>query len=175
MKFPIRDIAVPGVQVVPKNTIFSQQKEIRFSSITRDSSGEYICKATIIDSQKIENQSWILNVSIPEKPTILSCTPNKTDHKVLIDAIFEMECSFSGIPKPDIFWTKIDSESNFYNLSSDGHTLLEKNRTKLRINKATKQDEGKYQCFAKNKGGSSLGFTVDLKIIGILNKFGIEI
>lgn len=174
MKFPIRDITVSGVQVVSKNTTFSHQKEIRFSSITCDSSGEYTCKATIIDSQETENQSWFLNVSIPVKPKILSCTPNKTDHAVLIDAIFEMECSFSGIPKPNIFWTKIVGELKS-NLSSDGHTLLEKNRTKLRINKATKQDEGKYQCFAKNKGGSSPGCTVDLKIYGILNNFGIEI
>lgn len=157
-----------------KNTKYSHQKEIRFSSITNNSSGEYICEAKIIDSQRTENRSLFLNVLVPEKPKRLSCTPKETVHKILIDTIFEMECSFTGIPKPDIFWTKIDGESTT-NLASDGHTVFEKNQTKLRINKAKKQDEGKYQCFAKNKVGSENGCTVDLQIYGKLSNFGIEI
>ena len=80
--------------------------------------------------------SCLLN-PCPGPPEI---NPQLMNQSVAYSSPLQFNCSLSGFPTPEVFWTK------------DGEDLGKKNT--LIIRQARFEDSGRYTCSAKNKEGS---------------------
>ena len=93
------------------------------------------------------------------QPTIESL-PAPTDHTER--ERFELVCTFTGIPAPDIHWEKDGSVFLF----GEGRRVINSiGRSQLEINSLTLSDAGVYSCYVTNSAGN-VTRSVNLKVIG---------
>lgn len=152
------------MQLIPHNTSYSHREELRWTSITSEASGSYVCRANIIKEDKIESKTWELSV-VPTKIPEIQDT-NIENGKVLKLALgdpIQLRCSFSGVPHPLISWYK-DGEVIIPE-DENQRVTLHGNNTMLDIHNVKREDQGKYECAAENRVGRT-SFETILEITG---------
>lgn len=105
--------------------------------------------------KRLFNLSHILNISfcsLPAKPRI---QPGPSLLKALIGQTVALPCVVQGEPSPEVTW--------FHN----GLPVGVKNATPLRILRASHDDQGTYQCVARNTAGQETS-EIKLEILGEL-------
>lgn len=150
------------VEVISQDTKFSHRREIRWKSIDASASGQYECRANVIDG-KVETKMWELDVVQPQKPEV---DPNFKSGGVLKKPVGEpikLKCQFRGIPTPKLVWYKNDHE--IQSDVDDKHVTLDDNGTVLHLHYTKAEDEGKYKCVAINRIGATTHETM-LKMTG---------
>lgn len=94
----------------------------------------------------------------PMKPEIDLTNINEDQKKVSLGEALQMQCKFTGMPRPTIQWLKDNVP-----IEPDSRIGLFENNTLLDIKFIKEDDEGKYRCEGFNKHGSISRETV-LKI-----------
>ena len=100
----------------------------------------------------------VIFLSVP--PSLVSSGANAT--KTVGESV-RFECSFSGIPQPDIQWF-YSSGGSTVQLMQTGHYVISGGN--LEIKQLEKKDEGKYICQAANIAGR-LQASAYLRVKGI--------
>ena len=73
--------------------------------------------------------------------------------------LFTHDCSTSGFPRPQVYWSKVKGSS--HRLFSVG--------SRLRIRNTQKSDSGTYRCFASNAAGkASVSVSIEVKGMELL-------
>uniref|UniRef100_A0A8C6W1G7 Hemicentin 2 n=1 Tax=Nannospalax galili TaxID=1026970 RepID=A0A8C6W1G7_NANGA len=119
-------------------------RSLHFPRIREGDSGLYSCRA---ENQAGSTQKdFSLTVLIP--PSLLG-VGGAQEVLGLAGADVELECRTSGVPMPQVEWTK-DGQPI---LPGDPHTLLQEDGQVLRIISSHLGDEGQYQCVAFSPAG----------------------
>jgi len=90
----------------------------------------------------------VLFVSVP--PRIDNSLASRSNLSVIVDRSIAIDCPVTGIPQPDIVWTK-DGQQLATNQNDDIRVVSRGQR--LEVNSADLNDAGKYKCVAKNAAG----------------------
>nr|XP_012807460.2 hemicentin-2 [Jaculus jaculus] len=119
-------------------------RSLHFPRIQEGDSGLYSCRAE--NQAGSAQRDFHLAVLIP--PSLLGAGAT---HKVLglAGADVELECRTSGVPVPQVEWTK-DGQPI---LPGDPHALLQEDDQVLRIASSHLRDEGRYRCVAFSPAG----------------------
>ncbi|XP_027279680.1 hemicentin-2 isoform X2 [Cricetulus griseus] len=119
-------------------------RSLHFPRIQESDSGLYTCRAE--NQAGSAQRDFNLAVFIP--PSLLGAG---TAQEVLglAGADVELECQTSGVPTPQVEWTK-DGQPI---LPGNPHTLLQEDGQVLRIISSHLGDEGRYQCVAFSPAG----------------------
>ena len=109
----------------------------------KEHEGEYVCYAENVAGKK----SVAFNVAVWQTPDFTEAeqVANQT-----VGERIELFCDVDGHPPPVISWVKNGHPIGFHS----GLELTENNK-RLRINTATLNDIGLYQCVAQNQAGES--------------------
>lgn len=116
---------------------------LRVTNATEADTGVYTCRAdNAIDSADADA---VLTVLVPPK-----FVARPGDASVVAGRDVELECSVYGVPQPRVYWLK-DSEELTEAAAGD-YVRVVAGRG-LRINGATDDDAGAYQCVAESEAG----------------------
>ncbi|XP_053523819.1 hemicentin-2 [Artibeus jamaicensis] len=119
-------------------------RALHFPRIQEDHSGLYSCRAE--NQAGTAQRDFELLVLIP--PSVLGAGAAQ-EVLVLAGAEVELECRTSGVPAPQVEWTK-DSQPV---LPGHPHVQLQEDGRVLRIPSSRLGDEGRYQCVAFSPAG----------------------
>ncbi|XP_021050559.1 hemicentin-2 [Mus pahari] len=146
--FPAPEVAwLKDGQLIPEaseHRLLDGARSLHFPRIQESHSGLYSCQA--------ENQAgraqrdFNLAVFIP--PSLLGAGAAQ-EVLGLVGADVKLECQTSGVPTPQVEWTK-DGQPL---LPGDPHILLQEDGQVLRIISSHLGDEGRYQCVAFSPAG----------------------
>lgn len=143
-----------GRQVIEEHTKYSYRKTIVLGAAQKADSGTYDCRAEEIESQVMRQAELQLTVNDALAPHLDVSNVNDEPTVVDLGGSTDLQCVFSGIPRPEVRWYKDDelivddSETNpnatirFY----DGDTRLYIKYTKP-------EHQGRYKCVGENKVG----------------------
>lgn len=152
-----------GVDVIPHDTPYSHRKELRWASVSNDSSGRYVCRANVIKDDTSEEKEWWLDIIQPQVPIVDESKENiksGTLNRSLGEPL-QLHCNFIGVPRPQIIWYKDNTEI----VEDENSTRIgfRENNTILDIRFIKMEDQGKYECTATNRlGKSSLHTTLKI-------------
>lgn len=158
-------ISIPDVEVISQDTKFSHRREIRWKSIDESASGQYECRANVINGTT-ESKTWDLDVVQPQKPEVDSNFKSGGVSKKPVGEPIKLKCQYRGIPTPQLTWYKNGNEIRPE--ADDKHITLDENGTVLHLHYTKAEDEGKYKCVATNRIGSTSHETT-LKMTGKLS------
>ncbi|PIC16883.1 hypothetical protein B9Z55_023327 [Caenorhabditis nigoni] len=113
--------------------------------ITTNSSGNYQCVVKKGESE--EFQEVALKVESISKPYHTDAE-SRSAVTVNYDETFVIDCGLTGNPLPDIIWIK---DKNLYKGGEREGNLL-------KVSRARAEDDGKFQCLAMNRAGSTSNF-----------------
>ncbi|XP_071515843.1 hemicentin-1-like [Panulirus ornatus] len=113
------------------------------TTVQEGDDGDYTCLASNLAG--ITEETFNLQVLVPPKVS----GPEELPVAVVSGQPVRMECEVSGFPHPDIIWTYEDQE-----LILGENIRLEQN--KLKIDRATVDLAGKYQCVVVNSVGQAV-------------------
>ncbi|KAL0974154.1 hypothetical protein UPYG_G00216370 [Umbra pygmaea] len=130
----------------------SRNNAVAFECVARDTQG----KSVIL--------SRVLTVHERKKPWL---SQNLTNQEVNSGSTLTMTCHAQGVPRPNITWFK----DNIPVLESPGISLSEQ---MLTIERVKKDDEGIYECLARNNEGSVKTSAV-FNVVGDEGKVKIEV
>ncbi|KAM7093056.1 hemicentin-2 [Molossus nigricans] len=136
-------------QLIPKveggsHRLLNEAQALHFPSIQEGDSGLYSCRAE--NQAGTAQRDFELLVLIP--PSVLGAGAAQ-EVLGLAGAEVELECRASGVPTPQVEWTK-DRQPV---LPGDPHVQLQENGQRLRISSSHLGDEGRYQCVAFSPAG----------------------
>ena len=97
---------------------------------------------------------------IPTAQPTIESLPAPIDHTE--GDRFELVCTFTGIPAPDIYWEK---DGSVFLLGEDRRVINSTGRSHLEINSLALSDAGVYSCSVMNIAGN-VTRSVNLKVIG---------
>jgi hypothetical protein len=121
---------------------------LRFTQITENESGEYICTA----ENEAGRASATANINVQVSPKVWTVP----DEDVIMrrrDEYVKLECHASGIPAPSIQWRKLDEGRISYGMLPTPVTPEARNVAILEIARFSPQDQGLYICEARNDAG----------------------
>ncbi|XP_047380794.1 hemicentin-2 [Sciurus carolinensis] len=132
------------VSETDSHRLLDRARSLHFSGIQESDSGLYSCRA--------ENQAGAvqrdLRLLVLVPPAVLGAGAAQ-EVLGLAGADVELECRTSGVPRPQVEWTK-DGQPV---LPGDPRTQLQEDRQVLRIASTHLGDEGRYQCVAFSPAG----------------------
>lgn len=130
--------------------IHPNNKGLTIQNVQANDTGEYICIAEN-SAGRIETTAML---KVHSQPKFIK-KPQNVEIKAGETAYFE--CKTSGIPKPDIFWSKESQQdvTIFQGKTSTDGRLKVTNDGDLLITDIRLDDEGNYICGAVNSAGSS--------------------
>nr|DBA21577.1 TPA: hypothetical protein GDO54_018188 [Pyxicephalus adspersus] len=122
----------------------SAGQSLRFHRIRKDDSGSYTCRA--VNRAGEAHRTYNVLVYVP--PTIYG-SGSVQDLTAREGTVVELQCRVSGLPKPQVEWTK-DGQP----LSPGDPTiqLIEEGQV-LQLNSTKLSHQGRYQCLAFNHAG----------------------
>ncbi|KAM4696629.1 hemicentin-2 [Rhinophrynus dorsalis] len=135
------------VTEAPGITLLAAGQSLRFHRIRKDDTGSYTCSAV----NRAGEAQRTFNVMILVSPTIYGAG-SLQDVTARDGADVELHCKTSGVPQPQIEWTK-DGQPLPY---GDSHVQLLEGGQVLRINGTRLSDQGRYQCLAFNHAGQQV-------------------
>ncbi|XP_072287872.1 neural cell adhesion molecule L1 isoform X2 [Pyxicephalus adspersus] len=125
-----------------------------FSNVkVTDHHPDYICHAqfigarTIVQKEPIELKVKPTNSVKFRKPKMMMPMGSTSNHLALKGTPLQLECIAQGLPTPDIEWLPLTSNMDPSRLQFDEY------RKFLRIENVNEDDDGEYECIAKNSEG----------------------
>ncbi|XP_058380273.1 hemicentin-2 [Diceros bicornis minor] len=134
-------------QLIPEggsHRLLDGARALHFPRIQEGDSGLYSCRAE--NQAGTAQRDFNLLVLIP--PAMLGAGAPQ-EMRGLAGADVELECRTSGVPIPQVEWTKDGRPV----LLGDPHVLLQEDSQVLRITSSHLGDEGRYQCVAFSPAG----------------------
>jgi hypothetical protein len=129
--------------------------ELYFHTVDVADRGVYIC--SLENEAGASRASSILEVERRERPAI-EVYPSENQTVVKGGSVLYQCRVLSGIPNPDIVWTRLDGGSSFGN-----NVEILANGGVIRITDIQKSNEGRFKCTATNLAGSATA-TAFLKV-----------
>ncbi|NP_001360633.1 Ig-like domain-containing protein [Caenorhabditis elegans] len=116
--------------------------------------GKYICRAS--NEAGTSDIDLILKILVPPKIDKSNIIGNPL---AIVARTIYLECPISGIPQPDVIWTKNGMDINM----TDSRVILAQNNETFGIENVQVTDQGRYTCTATNRGGkASHDFSLDV-------------
>nr|XP_033776651.1 neural cell adhesion molecule L1 isoform X2 [Geotrypetes seraphini] len=122
--------------------------------LSQDSHPDYTCHAqfmaarTIILKEPIELRVKPTNSVKYRKPRFLMPPGSNSIYYALRGTVLHLECITEGLPTPDIEWVRLNGMMPLARVSYENFKKI------LRISDVMEEDDGEYQCMAKNTQGS---------------------
>ncbi|XP_018427443.1 PREDICTED: neural cell adhesion molecule L1-like [Nanorana parkeri] len=125
-----------------------------FSNVkVTDHHPDYICHAqfvgarTIVQKEPIELKVKPTNSVKFRKPKMMMPTGSTSHYLALKGMPLQLECIAQGLPTPDIEWLSLTGNMDPSRLHFDEYKKI------LRIENVNEDDDGEYECIAKNSEG----------------------
>ncbi|KAM8933893.1 hemicentin-2 [Pelodytes ibericus] len=131
----------------PGISIQAAGQSLHFHRIRKDDFGLYSCKAV----NRAGEAHRIFNIMILVPPTIYGAGQIQ-DVTARDGSDIELHCKVSGVPKPQVEWTKGGQPLS----PGDSHIQLLEGGHLLRLNGSRLSDQGRYQCLAFNHAGQQV-------------------
>uniref|UniRef100_A0A670Y4A0 L1 cell adhesion molecule n=1 Tax=Pseudonaja textilis TaxID=8673 RepID=A0A670Y4A0_PSETE len=132
-----------------------QDGNLYFANVQmKDSQPDYICNAhfqgprLIIQKEPIELKVIPTNTFSYQKPILIVPETTRKSYVALLGKPLILECIAAGLPTPTVEWIHLNRLN-----PSPGVTFENYNKT-LCIPSVTEDDDGDYQCIARNEHGS---------------------
>uniref|UniRef100_A0A8C8SQB5 Vascular endothelial growth factor receptor 1 n=1 Tax=Pelusios castaneus TaxID=367368 RepID=A0A8C8SQB5_9SAUR len=125
---------------------YSTTLTLTIKNVSLEHSGTYVCRARNIYSGEEVLQKKDVTIRAQEAPSLLR---NLSDQTVNSSNSATLECQAHGIPEPQISWFK-----NHEEIQQEPGIILGPGSQMLFIERVKEEDEGLYQCIAKNLKGS---------------------
>uniref|UniRef100_A0A8C5S6L4 Neural cell adhesion molecule L1 n=1 Tax=Laticauda laticaudata TaxID=8630 RepID=A0A8C5S6L4_LATLA len=132
-----------------------QDGNLYFANVQmKDSQPDYICNAhfqgprLIIQKEPIELKVIPTNTFSYQKPILIVPETTRKSYVALLGKPLILECIAAGLPTPSVEWIHLNRLN-----PSPGVTFENYNKT-LCIPSVTEDDDGDYQCIARNEHGS---------------------
>ncbi|XP_059062869.1 fasciclin-2-like [Achroia grisella] len=128
-----------------KYEIFSDGLLIR--NVTQEDAGSYLC--SVLDLKYSEEVDMEIAVEVMIEPKIehLVASPDRT---LIAGEALTLECIADGVPYPEFTWSKITNTNPAVN--NTNWIVLE---NKILFENITGEDQGTYECTAKNNAGEA--------------------
>ncbi|CAM5072608.1 unnamed protein product [Natator depressus] len=120
-----------------------------------DSHPDYICHAhylgprTIIQKEPLELRVRPTNSVKFRQPRLMMPPGETSSHVALRGSSLALECIAEGFPTPTVEWVRLNGR-----LPTE-RVALENSRKTLRIRDVVEEDDGEYQCIARNTQGTA--------------------
>uniref|UniRef100_A0A8C6YHU0 L1 cell adhesion molecule n=1 Tax=Naja naja TaxID=35670 RepID=A0A8C6YHU0_NAJNA len=132
-----------------------QDGNLYFANVQmKDSQPDYICNAhfqgprLIIQKEPIELKVIPTNTFSYQKPILIVPETTRKSYVALLGKPLILECIAAGLPTPSVEWIHLNRLN-----PSPGVSFENYNKT-LYISSVTEDDDGDYQCIARNEHGS---------------------
>ncbi|XP_063792751.1 hemicentin-2 [Pseudophryne corroboree] len=125
----------------------SAAQSLRFHRLRKDDTGSYTCRAV----NRAGEAQRTYNVLVLVPPTIYGAG-SLQDLTAREGSEVELHCRVSGLPKPQVEWTK-DGQPVF---PGDAHTQLLTGGQVLKVTSTKLSHQGRYQCLAFNHAGQQV-------------------
>uniref|UniRef100_A0A452HLB7 Uncharacterized protein n=1 Tax=Gopherus agassizii TaxID=38772 RepID=A0A452HLB7_9SAUR len=133
-----------------------QDGYLYFANVRRsDSHPDYICHAhylgprTIIQKEPIELRVRPTNSVKFRQPRLMVPPGESSSHVALRGSSLALECIAEGFPTPTVEWIRLNGR-----LPAE-RVALENSQKTLRIRDVVEEDDGEYQCLARNTQGTA--------------------
>ncbi|XP_044856555.1 neural cell adhesion molecule L1, partial [Mauremys mutica] len=133
-----------------------QDGYLYFANVRRsDSHPDYICHAhylgprTIIQKEPIELRVRPTNSVKFRQPRLMVPPGDSSSHVALRGSSLALECIAEGFPTPTVEWIRLNGR-----LPAE-RVALENSQKTLRIRDVVEEDDGEYQCLARNTQGTA--------------------
>ncbi|XP_050784099.1 LOW QUALITY PROTEIN: neural cell adhesion molecule L1 [Gopherus flavomarginatus] len=133
-----------------------QDGYLYFANVRRsDSHPDYICHAhylgprTIIQKEPIELRVRPTNSVKFRQPRLMVPPGESSSHVALRGSSLALECIAEGFPTPTVEWIRLNGR-----LPAE-RVALENSQKTLRIREVVEEDDGEYQCLARNTQGTA--------------------
>lgn len=140
------------IQIETFNTDYSYRKNLTWKSINTKDTGQYECRANVINGDSFETRSSYVRVFEPQHPEIDISNLDQTEMRKSLGEPLRLQCKFTGIPVPAVRWFK--DEALFEPKANHSRIGLFDKNTMLDIKYIKMEDEGKYRCEGANRLGS---------------------
>lgn len=151
----------PKLQIISETTTkFTISKRLKFSNVSPQDSGVYVCRATLPGPKKRHNKELLilertteLRVQGLEKPKIYQTNNMDGNVTLIMDKGqgIELQCKVRGVPTPKLTWFH---EGNIVPLSGNPNIQFLDDGMSLRIGVVVEgRDEGLYKCLATSRAG----------------------
>ncbi|XP_077334979.1 neural cell adhesion molecule L1 isoform X4 [Lithobates pipiens] len=125
-----------------------------FSNVkVTDHHPDYICHAqfigarTIVQKEPIDLKVKPTNSVMLRKPKMMTPTGSTSRYLALKGMPLQLECIAQGLPTPDIEWLPLTGNMD------PSHRRFDEYKKILRIENVNEDDDGEYECIAKNSEG----------------------
>ncbi|CAO4383374.1 unnamed protein product [Caenorhabditis nigoni] len=130
--------------IQPHYTISEDGSQITINSARLSDGGKYTCRASNeAGSSDIE---VILRILVPPRIDKSNIIGNPL---AIVARNIYLECPVTGIPQPEVYWTKDGRDIN----ATDSRIIYAQNNETFGIEKVQVTDAGRYTCTAVNRGG----------------------
>ncbi|XP_018515715.1 vascular endothelial growth factor receptor kdr-like [Lates calcarifer] len=143
---------------------YSISLSLHLHNVSQNSTRGYKCKAYRLN-ERVELKTAALTVDVRKRPWL---SQNLTNQDVNSSSTLMLACFAQGVPRPFIVWHKNGVQVK----QGPGITLGEDGT--LTIERVKKDDEGLYECIAKNDEGSAKASAV-VTVLGDEGKPNIEV
>ncbi|XP_031766911.2 fasciclin-2-like isoform X2 [Galleria mellonella] len=116
-------------------------------NVTQEDAGNYIC--SVLDLKYSEEVDMDITVEVMIEPKIKQIVANP-DRTLIAGEALTLECIADGVPYPEFTWSKVTNTkpgvntTNWFVLSN-----------KMWFENVTGEDQGTYECIAKNNAGEA--------------------
>ncbi|UMM39454.1 hypothetical protein L5515_016510 [Caenorhabditis briggsae] len=133
-----------ALYIQPHYTISEDGSQITINSARLSDGGKYTCRASNeAGSSDIE---VILRILVPPRIDKSNIIGNPL---AIVARNIYLECPVTGIPQPEVYWTKDGRDIN----ATDSRIIYAQNNETFGIEKVQVTDAGRYTCTAVNRGG----------------------
>ncbi|XP_068207009.1 vascular endothelial growth factor receptor 1-like isoform X2 [Palaemon carinicauda] len=154
---------LPGInlEIYSNDTKYSRREWVRSSKVTKDLAGKYQCSGTRSNDSVPVIREVMIRVLDQEPVTFVNSNmdPDGKEIELQEHTHFNLMCTVSGIPTPQITWFKDDEpllpDSDFF----DGEQVrLEDKGQTIYFEYVYEKHAGEYSCAAKNRLNKITGY-----------------
>ncbi|KAH8378483.1 hypothetical protein KR093_011649, partial [Drosophila rubida] len=141
----------PGITIKSSHTAYSYKSTLKFSAISDEDRGTYMCRARYINRpDEYDNREIDVYVHDPKAPqwVYTNLNPKTKIERNLGDSL-KLECHSKAMPQASVRWYKDEVL-----LQETNHTHMLDNATTLLIPHLYPKDDGIYRCVVENRLGS---------------------
>ena len=140
--------------IPPHYTISEDGTRVTIHKAQLSDGGKFTCRAS--NEAGSSDIDMIVRVLVPPRIDKSNIIGNPL---AIVARNIYLECPVTGIPQPDVIWTKDGKDIN----TTDSRIILAQNNETFGIEKVKVSDQGRYTCTAINRGGQmSHDFNLDV-------------